>query len=613
VIKHLLPCLPVVVAAAASAASPSTIERLAPERSIVIASVDDYPQAMERFKRTGMWALWRSQEVQAVVTEPIEKIKTGIDEMLEELELDEDALVQPQGPVGLAVFGPDPNDPEARPGFLLVADFGAQAHKFNRLVDAMVEKARAEKDLEVDEQEVLGRTVYTVDLSAIDFDDELDLDEPDFGPMNPLPELPQPDDLIGAFEKVHWVRDGRRFMVCSDLPVLRRALETIDDDGQTRLSERTDFRAVRAQLGTADGYAVLLMPNLWQAMGGADPSVMMVQAMVQSIVGDIRALGLGVRCNGQDAMVEETFALSMPDGTTGLSALVDQGTPRRDVPSFVSPDATAYTRMNFDFKGIPAFIRSLGQVNPMLGPEIDQFMFDNGAKIEKVCNALGPEVYSVVTLSRPIDLTSLRTLYAIRSSGPEAVEAVLAEYAPQLGIEPRDFVGHRIYTMPFDPLMMAGGGMMPPDAEGFSIGFGPGHVFLGTTTLVEDALRAGGEKRPTLADDADAADAMAALDDGDLVAWGVLDLVDYVEFFADFDRLMEEQMIEQMREWDPEYADEMRREMEARGPRLWERISPQLLRTYLGPMSWEIKADGRGFVGRYLLLEPAEQAATFVH
>ena len=157
-IKHCLPCLPALVVAAVSAASP-TIDRLAPENSIVIVSVDDFEQAMTRFKRTGMWALWKSDEIQAMVTEPIEEFKKEIDELLEELELDEDDLVEPQGPVGFAFFGPDRNDPESAPGFLLVADFGAQAHKFSRVVDAVMEKARTEKKIEFDEREVLGRTV----------------------------------------------------------------------------------------------------------------------------------------------------------------------------------------------------------------------------------------------------------------------------------------------------------------------------------------------------------------------------------------------------------------------------------------------------------------------
>jgi hypothetical protein len=609
VIKHSLPCLLALVVAAVSAASP-TIERLAPDNSIVIVSVDDFEQAMTRFKRTGMWALWQSDEIQAMVTEPIEEFKEELDEMLEELELDEEDLVEPQGPVGFAFFGPDRNDPESNPGFLLVADFGSKAHKFDRVVDAVMEKARTEKDIEFDEQEVLGRTVFTLDLSQIEIEDEFEMDEDDFG-MAPMPDMPGAEDMMGAFEKLHYVRDGRRFLLCSEMWALHTALETIDEDGRTRLSERTDFQTVRAQLGPVDGYAVLLMQPMWQALGGVDPTVMMIQAMAQSMLGDIRAMSLGVRFDGEAAMVEETFAVYMPDGTAGLTALVDTATPRRDMPSFASPESIAYSRMNFEFRGIPAFIRSIGQLNPMLGPEIDQFMFDHGATVEKVCNALGPEVHSVVMLTRPIDLASLKTLYAIRSSAPDQVEAVLAEYAPMMGIEPRDFVGHRIYTMPFDPMMMAGGGMMPPNAEGFSIGFGGGHVFLGTTPLVEDALRAGGKNMPTLADDSDAADAIAALDDGDMVAWGVMDMVDYVEYFISFSRLMEEQMIEQMKEWDPEYAEEMRREMEARGPEPWEELDPAVLREYLGPVSWQIKARDDGFVGKYLLLEPAETTAVF--
>jgi hypothetical protein len=339
---------------------------------------------------------------------------------------------------------------------------------------------------------------------------------------------------------------------------------------------------------------------------------MMIQGMFQSLVGDIQAVALGVRLDGPSAMVEETFAVYMPNGTSGLTALVDTGTPRRDVPPFVGPEAIAYSRMNFEFDGVPGFLRTIGQTNPMLGPQIDQFLFTYGATIDKVCSNLGPEVHSVATLTRPIRLSSLKTLYAIQSRQPEQVEAVLAEYAPQMGLEPRDFVGNRIYTLPFDPFMAAAG-MMGGDGEGFSIGFGGGYVMLGTTSMVEDGLRTaglGGEV-PTLTDEPAHERAIGALSQTRVVAWGVIDVVDYLEFFADIGELTQRQLIEQMKQWDPEYADQMQRELDAQEAMPWEGLDPELLRQYIGPVSWQVQARDDGFVGKYLLLAPAQEATVY--
>jgi hypothetical protein len=612
VIKHSIPwSLTLGVSAAAAAAASPTIEHLAPDNTILIVSVDNFQQSLARFRETPLWALWQSEQIQTMLAEPLAACSEELDEALQELDLDSESLAPPQGPVGFALFPPSAANPEAGPGFLLMADFGANAFKISRVISAVIANAEAEHDVEFDERDVLGRTVYSLDLSALELDDALDLEEPDFAPMAPMPPLPGAEDVVGAFSELHYVRDGRRFMMSSSMGALRGALEVIDEDGHTRLTEHPDFQAARAQLGPVDGYGVLLMRNLGRLLGGADPTFMMVQAMFQSLVGDIRALAFGVRFDGTAAIVEETFAVYMPGGTSGLTALLDTGTPRGDVPSFVGPEAIAYSRVNFEFSGVPGFLRAVGQANPMLGPQIDQLMFDHGATIEKLCSSMGPEVHSAVMLTRPINLSSLKTLYAIQSSRPDQVEAVLAEHAPKVGMQPRDFVGNRIYSLDFDPFMAAAG-MMPGDGDGFSIGFGGGYVMLGTTSMVEDALRsAGGADVPTLADDPAHERAIGALSETRVVAWGVIDVVDYVDFFTDVGELTQRQMIEQVKQWDPEYAEEMLRELDAREAMPWEALDPELLRQYLGPVAWQVQARQDGFVGKYLLLAPVEEATAY--
>jgi hypothetical protein len=201
--------------AAAAAAPPPTIERLAPDDSVLIVSVDDFQQTLARFRETKLWELWQSEEIQGMVAEPLETCSRELEAALQELGLEAEALAAPQGPVGLALFPPPATRPDAGPGYLAVADFGAHAFKINRVVMAVIENARAEHDVEFDERDVLGRTVYSLDLSALDLGDPLEFEEPDFPPaaMNPMPPLPGPEDVAGFFGQLHYVRDGRRFMV----------------------------------------------------------------------------------------------------------------------------------------------------------------------------------------------------------------------------------------------------------------------------------------------------------------------------------------------------------------------------------------------------------------
>ena len=600
-IKHIWICPLVFGGAAGTAVAQPSIEDLAPEDSVLIVSVSDFQRSLDRFKRTHLWGLWRSRQVRAMFQEPLRELNDELDDVLEDIGVDRDALVTPTGSVGLAVFPGRRGDPNASPGFLVMADFGARAHKANRIIDALIERAEDDGEIQFDRRDVFGRTVYSFDMADLELAEGLEFEEPPF-PMDPL--IPDPGDLIGVVQKVHYVRDGRRFMLCSDFRTLRTALELVDEDDRSGLAERLDFRGAVAQLGDVDAYGVLLVRDLARLLGDGDPMAMMFQAMIQSLVGDIHALSCGVRLDGPAGMVEETFGMYMPNGTSGLTALLDTETPRGELPPFVTPGAIAYSRVNFEFDGIVGFLRAAGQANPMIGAQIDQWLFDHGQEIEKVCAALGPQVHSVVTLERPITLTSLQSLYAIRSGRPDDIEDVLSRHAAEIGMQPRDFLGHRIYSMAVNPMMMAG---QPPGGQDLSIGIGGGYVMIGSTGIVEDALRASGrDNAPTLSDNPEVARAMRALHSRQAVAWGVMDIVEYMEFFRDFADLSTREMIKQIRQWDPEYAEEMEAELENQEPAPWETLDLKILRRYLGPISWDVRAGEDGFTGRYLMLPPME-------
>ncbi len=294
----------------------------------------------------------------------------------------------------------------------------------------------------------------------------------------------------------------------------------------------------------------------------------------------------------------------MPNGKGGLTALMDVETPQGKLPPFVFPGSIAYSRMNFKFDEVMGFLRGLAMANPMIGAQLNQMLVEYGPTIEKVCSAMGPEVHSVVSIKRPMTIDSLKTLYAIESSRPEQVEAVIAEYAGAMGLEARDFLGHRIYSMDFNPMMM-GMPMAMPQAEGYSIGFGAGYVMAGNTSLVEDALRAGARAgMPNLADDPAFERATRAVTAPRSVAWGVVNIVDYLDYFKNLDAMVKEQVLQQMKQRDPEYAREMEAEFRAEPQAPWHDFDLEILNRYLGPVAWELRSRDDGFVGRYLLLAP---------
>ena len=208
-------------------------------------------------------------------------------------------------------------------------------------------------------------------------------------------------------------------------------------------------------------------------------------------------------------------------------------------------------------------------------------------------------------------LSSINSLYAVECTKPEQIEQLLAEYAGPLGLEPRDFLGQRIYTLAVNPFMMMGGPMMPPgEGDTLSIGFGGGYVMLGTTSVVEDALRAtGGGDAPSLGDAPAYRRAIRALPAGGTVAWGLLSVADFVEYLNEYIKIMHQQMIEQMEQWDPEAAKEMRGEMRAEALNPLADFDLGIVKRYLGPVAWQLRSSEDGFVGTYYLLEasPAQQ------
>jgi len=591
------------VTATAKSAAP-TIDQLAPENSIAVASVDKFQQTLTRLKGTPLWGLWTSEEMTTLLEEPLDEITDAIDEALAELDLEADELSWPQGSAGIAILPGSPQDPRSGPGFLAMADYGVKAPQMNRVINAVLDSMREDHQIEIPEQEILGRTVYTINLAELG-GGELDLDAAeDFG-IDMLPML-DPQGMIDKVSAAYYVRDGRRFMVCSDLKVLRSALEIVDEDGHSGLGRRSDFQGALGQLGTVDGYAVLLLRDLSSLMPG-DPTIMMAQMMFQQIVGDIQAIGIGVRIDAGDAMVEETIGVYMPNGKKGLTSLLDRETPQGKVPAFVDPGAAMYSRFNFGFDGVMGFLRGVAATNPMIGMQLNQFLVEYGPTIDKVCSAIGPGVHSVVTITRPMKLDSLKTLYAIESRRPEDVEAVLTEYAGQMGLVSRDFLGHRIYSMNANPMAMGmGGGMQGGD--GYSIAFGGGYVMLGNTSVVEDALRAAARgDMPNLRDDPAYRRALRALKAARSIGWGVIRVVDYLEYFQDLGSMANEQAIEQMKQWDPDYARELQRELADKPERPWEDFDLQMLNRYLGPVSWEVRSREDGFVGKYIVLEPEEE------
>lgn len=599
----------------ASVSAQQTIERLAPENTILVMGVKNVQSMMDRTKATPMWTLWQSEQMKKLRADAMEQMGKGLDTMLEELGVEKDSLVHPTGSAGLAVFAVTDENGLPQPAMLAFADYGdaAKADKTSTLIQAALERGEKDNQLEFESREVDGRTIYSIDLSKMKPQDD-DEAADDFNPQ--MFPMPQPDEMLEGIEKLHYVRDGHSFIASTDLTALTDALENIAAKAAGgRVSDRAEYQAALSSVGEADVYGALLTRDVMDLLAAQDEMGMMdmLRPMVRTLFGEVQAYGFGMRVDGSKAMVEQTISAYMPNGKAGVTKLMDMPLQQGAVPAFVGPDAVSYTAVSFKFSGLMDVIRQVVNSNPMMaaqfGPQIDAI----APQVTQITSALGNQMQWSTSVTKPFTADSTQKLMAIECPKPQDFENAFAQMAGDAGIESRDFLGQRIYTMDEDMMMM-----MPMEAGGpVSLGIGGGFVLIGPTSAVEQGLRATSQPGgASLASSSEFQRAIATLSKDGVVAWGYTDTIDSMEASLAAQREQIESMIKQMREeaemWGDEDADikGIQDRMEERmreSMKMWNDIDFNLLRQHIGPSAWEVRSTENGFVMRAYMLSASSK------
>lgn len=572
-----------------------SIEHIAPENTVFVVGADNVEMTITRARQTKLWEIWESDEFKELTEEFTDEFTQHLAEMYKELGVEEGSLTPPTGPAGLAAYTVM-NEETGRPelAMLLFADYGEDAEKFASLVDALLEKMQEDMDVEFEEDELLGRNVVVIEIQEQEEDDE-DMDFDDFDP-NPLPGV---DELTDKFSTLYYVRDGNRFFLGSELDGLQNALEAIDGEGPSVLADRDDFLSARAQLGESDAYGLFMTRDFGSVVDVFDESGMvrmMAGTTVQTLIGKVEALGFGYRLNGSAAMVEQYATLYMPEGKEGIFALLDIETPRNELPSFIGADAISYSYLNFNFNGLVDFVREIVQSNPMLGMQIGQNMPQIEEAIMGLCNPLGTKVHMYTTLKQPIAADSLSIIFAIECKDPEKFEEFIAEWGVGIGMEPRDFLGHRIYS--YDMFLPGMG-----DGTSFALGLSGGYLFLGGTDGVEQALRSAGQNNLVgLGGDKEFHRALDSLDNDPMTSWGYSDFLASMAATLEIQKFSTEDMIREMEEIDPEMAAELKAELLDEDGFL-QKLDIKYLSRFIGPAAWQVRSTEEGLIMTSYILE----------
>lgn len=511
---------------AAPAAAQKRIDELAPEQSLLVVGAPNVGHAMRQLKEGPLGRLWNQPDVQEATLDMREGLEFMLEMMSMQFGVEPEDIGWPEGTAGLAVFMAMNADLGLElPGLLMVIDFGGRAEKMMPIVDNVMGMMQMEGRV-TGKQEIAGRTVYTVVMNTNDDDDDDDFGDDDFDDFDMMMDNPWAG-LAGGLQTMLVAPSGNYLLASSDEAVLRETFGKLDGRAGRSVANRPEFQAALRQIEGSEVYAVLMTQGLGSVIEGAGPAMMlmpMIEAPLETIgIGGVKALSVGMDVDHAGALMAQRIGVYMPEGKTGLLKLLDVDSAKGELPAFVGPEAIGYSRYNFRFDGVMGVVREV--IAAM--PDDVQFMAEDammqvGPMIEQMLAGLGPEIHAIqfkadpqpagggmnpVMGPLPVDLAG--RLWAIRSTNIETLQGMLAMFAPQAGLEQREFLGQTVYS---DPMGMV------------TIGFGGGYLMVGDGSSVEQALRATTQRNlPSLSETPDFKRAIGFLPAGNAIAWGYTD------------------------------------------------------------------------------------------
>lgn len=554
-----------------------TIRAIAPTKSFLLFAADDVRGSVERFRKTPLHDMWKSETVQSAVAADLKEFEDGLAKRLQELGLPEDTLSWPVN-AGLAIYLERNEEiDQLQPVVVAMADWGDGADKMSAFFDANLNDLAKESAERVSTKEIRGRRATIIEIP----NDGGDAD----GGGNPLDEL-------GSMERVVYVRDGSRFLFTSDLAAMEDALTAIDVPPAKLMTDEEDAREALAQLGAGDAIAILrtgpLQPLVQEAGGGM---MAMASPLLSRLFGDVQAYGFSATIDGQVGQIDSAITIFTPGGRKGLLSLLTTAAVA-PAPALVPADAIGYGHMNVAFGEIMKIVEgTVAGLPEMYAEEVEPMLQAYGPVLTRAFAALGPDIHTYTTVTQPITEESQRSTIAITCSDEQAVLPLVNLFAPQLGMSSRDFVGQTIFSSEMVPV---------------AIGFGGGHMVIGSTANVEQALRTTGQGGTPGARSAAEKSAMALLPARPVVGWGWHDTV--AGFEVGRQLALSGENASEMQDFVDEQGKAVTEvvgvELPTKMIETFSKMDSAFVSRYVGPQLWQFSADAKGLSYRYSLLRP---------
>lgn len=577
--------LPVVQAA--WGADRLSIRSLAPQKSILVAGIDDLDASRERFALTPLSAWWHSPEVTQASREWREGLDRSLDRMTQELGVPRESVAWPSS-IGVALYGElDEETGTEAAAFFAFVDWAKEAEKFEALYEAAIKRLERERKVPFEIEEIKGRRVYVfpipdeADADADDFDDFDDFDDMGFG--SPV-----------EFDRYCVTRDGSRLLLSSGVAAMEDLIVAVEGDRARRIADNDDFKGSMELVGASpDVFAVLLTgPIQTAAAQFAGPQFAFVQPTIAKLFGDIRGYSFGLTVDGKEAPLEQSIGIFVPGRKVGLLSLLAAG-PIAGAPPIVPADAIGYNRINVRAADLMRIVEDVVAGLPeMQGEQVKMLLEPFGPTLKTALGAMGPAIHVWDTVQRPVTPESQRTVAAVAVSDQKAAESLLQVFGPQVGLAPRDFLGNAIYAGE-DPT--------------FAVGFGGRFMFLGSTDSVEQGLRAVGRAEGGgLDEDPVFRQAMSGVRGDDLIGYGFTDTIESLQVQKSL--LDQVQMMGIVGEEGSNKLEiaAIDLDVDLDFEQLRKLLNPELAKEYFGPSIWTLRSVERGFRTDFRLLAPTK-------
>ena len=575
---------------AAPADGPVPVRAIAPDSTYVLVSGDAFARTVERWHGTGLHGFLKTPQMAKVLGDD-GGAQDAVEERMKELGVPEGSLSWPAA-FGVALYTVRDEELDVdTTQAIAYGDWGAGADGMAKVFDAYLAEGVRKDGVTVEKEDVAGREVQVITLR-----------KPDPGRERRAGAMGVEMDMTFAknADKLWYCRDGSRFLVATESGGLEDALQALDGKRQAKLPEQADFRGAMDQLGEQDVSVAILTGPMQKSLAGEGAGMLaLLQPVLQPLFGDVQAWTIGVSLDTPRGQAELTSGIFVPGERAGFWGLLGPETAIEAPPPMIGPDALGFGRLNLRLKDLMNVLNTvIANLPEEQSEELDAWLVNFGPVLSKGFEAMGPGIYTWETARQPITPESRVTGTVIACGNPKAVVPMVTQFGGTMGLEPRDFDGNTVFAADFIP---------------FSIGVSNGWVATGDSKLVEQSMRAVGQKDlPSVAENAAYKAAAAAAGTEPTVSWGWIDVAgrwsverELLDEYGEDDSRLDNAM---GRADDSTMAKRLGYRLPKNANEVLKTIDADLVSRHMGPVMWTMRGGPKGFVTRATLLRPAAPA-----